>query len=252
LEKTIKSRVNADPVTMAKIDIIVPFHGQYQKLYDLCKSIWYNTKGNQYHLYLVDDCSLNKTYLPAFQKAPNTTVIQNDQQLGFGASLHKGFEVGRNEWVVFLHSDCRIETSDWLSGMLLTYFKNPHTAMVSPRTNNPGTDDLRLKSEKGIHQSDCVMEKGYLPLYCALCSRQLFSEIGGFVKPYPFRYYEDEELAHRIRACGLRQTISGNSWVFHHGAATVSSLLKQGNKYKGVIEENRERCIADINAFKKR
>ena len=253
MEKTIKSRISADPVALAEIDLIVPFHGQYQKTYDLCKSIWHNTKSNRYHLYLVDDHSPNKTYIPAFQKAPHTTVIQNKTQLGFGASLYEGFEKGKSPWVLFMHSDCLVETADWLTALLITYFKNPKTAMVSPRTNNPGVEDERLKADKGTRQPDCVLEKGYLPLYCALCPRQLFGQIGGFIKPYPFRYYEDEELGHRIRAYGLKQVVSGTGWIFHHGAATVSTFLKQqetrrgtGPNYKIMIEENRARCIADL------
>lgn len=250
----LKCRVSQTPITEAAVDIIVPFVGCYQKLYDLCKSIWRNTRSNRYRLYLVDDCSPNKTYVPAFKEAPYTTIVQNDKQLGFGASLKVGFDMGKNPWIVIMHSDCLVETSHWLTGLFRSFFRNPQTGMVSPLTNNPGVDNINFKGNKADPpRQDYVLEKGYLPLYCALCQRDLFSQIGGFIKAYPFRYYEDEELAHRMRRYGLQQVISGSSWVRHYGAATVSSFLKlqeekryNGPDYRKIIAENRDRCIVDL------
>ena len=238
-------------MTQARVDIIVPFHGQYQRLHTLCQGIWRHTKSHNYRLYIVDDNSPNRTYAPAYREAPRTTVIQNDKQLGFGGALQKGFEAGKNEWVVFVQSDCAIEYANWLQELLISHLKNPKAGMVSPRTNNPGVNDPRLKANKTDPPTqDVVLDKGYLPLYCALCRRDLFSKIGGFVKPYPLRYYEDEELAHRLRMHGLEEIVSGASWIYHYGAATIGPLLKMKREYQTIIEENRNRCISDLQSLK--
>lgn len=247
----------SNPATEAKVDIICPFYGQYQKLMDLCKSIWYHTRSNRYRLYLVDDCSPNKTYIPAFKDAPYTTIIQNAQQRGFGGSLLEGFNAGQNDWVVFIHSDCVIHSAHWLEELLHSHLRNPKAGIVAPRTNNPVVEDRRLQAERqDPPRNDVVLEKGYLPLYCALCRRDVFHRINGFVKQYPFRYYEDEELAHRMRAYGFDQVVSGKSWVYHHGGATVGALLKlqegetyHGPDYRKIIEENRLRCIQDLKGL---
>jgi GT2 family glycosyltransferase len=240
----------SNELTQAKVDIVLPFHGQYQRVHTLCQSIWRHTKSHNYHLYLVDDNSPNKTYALAYKKAPRTTVIQNEKQLGFGGALQHGFESGKNEWVVFIHSDCNIESGNWLQDLLISHLKNPKAGMVSPRTNNPGIDDSRLQASKTDPPSeDIVLDKGYLPLYCALCRRDLFPQIGGFIKAYPYRYYEDEELSYRIKAHGLVEIVSGRSWVYHYGAATVGPLLKTNKISQQMIEENRMKCVADLKSY---
>jgi GT2 family glycosyltransferase len=254
MNKNFKARpIERNELTNAKVDIIIPFHGQYKLLHELCQSIWYNTRGIKYNLYLVDDCSPNKGYLNSYKKAPNVTLIQNTEQLGFGASLQKGFEAGKNEWVVFLHSDCKIESGNWLKELLKSYLNNPKAGIVSPKTNNPGIDSKYMQESKFKQTSDYILEEGYLPLYCALCKRDLFNNINGFIKNYPFRYYEDEELYYRLTSYGLQEIVSGSSWIHHQGSATVSSLLKlqetflyNGPDYKSIIESNRVKCINDI------
>jgi len=246
----------SNAVTRAEVDILVPFFGCYQRLYDLCKSVWYHTKSNRYHLYLIDDCSPNKTYIPAYKNAPHTVIVQNEQQLGFGAALKRGFDAGKSEWVVFMHSDCKIETPHWLSELLTIFFKIPNVAMVSPLTDNPGVDNPHLIGKKQEIRGNYILEKGYLPLYCGLSRRDIYEQIGGFIKPYPFRYYEDEELAYRMRAYGIKQVVSGTSWIHHVGAGTTGPLLRaqenrlyDGPDYRKIIESNREKCIADLRAL---
>jgi len=258
MKTTHKARpLGRNPISNFAVDIILPFHGCYDKLYQACKSIWHNT-AHPYRLFLVDDASPNKTYLGAFEKAPNTVVIQNEEQLGFGASLWEGFKEGNNSWVVFMHSDCEVNNLNWLSEMYKTYLNYPKAGIVAPRTDNPvGSDKLKAeKTDKAV--PDFVLGKEYLPLYCALCPRDIFLKINGFVKSYPFRYYEDEELAYRMRHYGYQQVVSGATWVKHSGSSTVSSLCRlqddpiyNGPDYKQIIEENRIRCIRDMQSLKK-
>jgi GT2 family glycosyltransferase len=122
--------------------------------------------------------------------------------------------------------------------------------MVSARTNNPGIKgDKRLKGTKSNPIKDIVLEDTYLPLYCSLCHRELFDRIGGFVKPYPYGWHEDEELAFRMRHHGFRQAICGKSWVHHEGAATVNELLRNNPELIDVMESNKEKCLSDISSL---
>lgn len=76
-----------------------------------------------------------------------------------------------------------------------------------------------------------------------MCHRQLFDNIKGFVKSYPYGSYEDEELYYRMKKFGYKQAVSGNSWVFHHGGSTFNDLKNEQLK---VVEQNRQKCIEDI------
>lgn len=250
-----------------KVDIIIPFYGQYQKVYSLLKSIWNGTKSNPYHIYLIDDCSPNEGFVTGFDEAPRTTVIRNESQLGFGGALEVGFQRSLEKqakaekierfftptnFVLFMHSDCLIENANWLSELITTYMrlKDHDVGLVSARTNNPGAaTDPRLKGEQKESVPDVILEEGCVPLYCALCNRSLFKQIGGFIKPYPYGWYEDEELALRMKRYGLKQAISGGSWVKHKGGATFRTMK---NKIQDVMEQNRNQCIADLRALQQK
>jgi GT2 family glycosyltransferase len=97
-----------------------------------------------------------------------------------------------------------------------------------------------------------IIATEFLPLYCAICPRNLFQKIGGFIKPYPYAMYEDEELAYRMKHYGFKQAISGKSWVHHDWGATISAIIKKRPDAKKVMEANYEKCLADIKKLSRK
>ena len=79
-----------------------------------------------------------------------------------------------------------------------------------------------------------------------MCPRELFDHIGGFIKEYPLAWYEDEELAFRMKHFGYKQGICGRSWVQHDGGATINALWKEDPSTKEIMEKNRSRCLEDM------
>lgn len=233
----------------SKVDIVIPFHGQYDKVTRLLESILYVTKSNPYKICLVDDASPNNKFIEALKRHPSILATRNETHLGFGASLKKGFELSDSPWVCFLHSDCVIQDKNWLveMGKSLLRLKDKKVRLISARSNNPGEHvDQRLLASKDEREGhDYILEEGFVPLYCALCHRDLFKHIGGFIKPYPYGSYEDEELAYRMRHFGYKQGICVKSWVYHEGSATINTICKS-EKVMGILDENREKCIQDM------
>jgi GT2 family glycosyltransferase len=126
--------------------------------------------------------------------------------------------------------------------------------MVAAKTDNPGSGmDPRLISEPHVETPQVVLgQDGFLPLYCVMCHRELFSHIGGFIKNYFPAAYEDEELAHRMRAYGYKQAICGKSWVHHEGGTTLETICRTIPGARSEMEKNRDRCIADISRLPKK
>lgn len=242
------SKISASPFSRynpngSKIDIIIPFHGQYDKVWDLVKSILHATK-TPYKIYLVDDASPNKSFINKMKDVPNTSIIRSETHLGFGGALQLGFKASGSPWVCFLNSDCLIKQSNWLAemGKSLLDLKDKKVRMVSARTNNPGFDaDPRLKLEffqDETTENDIILDgDNYLPLYCVMCHRDLFQHIGGFVKNYPVGWYEDQELAKRMRHYGYKQAICTKSWVYHEGEATLKEMWRN-QRYREMSQNN--------------
>jgi hypothetical protein len=236
-----------------QVDIIVPFHGQYAKVSRLIESVCFFTQSNRYDLCLVDDGSPNADYAASLLKA-KFHIVRREDQGGFGAALMSGFQDTKSPWVCFMHSDCKIMEVNWLKAMgtTLQQLKGHGVKMISARSNNPGPDaDPRMQVGQGVIAEDFVLGSDFfLPLYCVLMSRQLFENINGFVRPYPFVGYEDQEIAHRMQKFGFKQAVCGKSWVWHEGGGTINALMQDNPRIKKVVEEsNREACISHIRGL---
>jgi GT2 family glycosyltransferase len=262
MKKSYESHVQVPSKFISSVDIIVPFHGQYDKVTNLIESIFKFTRSNYYMLYAVDDCSPNDGMLEKMSENARKRNVQNfkamrcSSQKGFAGACQAAYERSKNPYVCFINSDCVIEDIGWLRtmGETLLDLKTQGVRMVSARTNNPVNGDPAQKGEKGTAVPDTILKPGeFLSMYCFLCHRELFPRCGGFLKNYPYGYYEDEEFAYRMNRHGYKQAVAGSSWVYHEGECTVKSLWAKSVKIKKIMtEENMTRCQDDIKALKKR
>ena len=241
------------PFSRSAVDIIVPFHAQYEKVSELVRSIVVAVKSNPYQITLVDDCSENRNFGEEVNKefakiapsgtSPQVRCVRSETQMGFGGALKLGFDSTTSPWVMFMHSDTLVEDPNFMINMgrsLLNWKKEGvPVKMVSAMSENP--NDKIPPCDK-----DTVLKEGSLPMFCCMCHRDLFSYIGGFVKPYPFAWYEDEELAFRMKKSGLFQGICFKSKVRHHGSATIKYLWDAKPDTRKTMESNRALCVEDM------
>ena len=260
-----------DPFSRSAVSIIIPYHGHFQNVATLVESILRITQSNPYQICLVDDASPNEHESRLFgeeftklipdvrESIPQIIWTRNKEQLGFAASLKQGYDLTAQQkviapWVVFLHSDCKVIDPAWMieMGRSLLSGKSSGVKMVSARSNNPGEGlhpALRGERDDEIRKgSDVILEDGFIPLYCAMCHRDLFNHIGGFIKSYPYAMYEDEELAFRMKKHRYKQAISVKSWISHEGGVTINPLCTN-SKVRKAMEENRNRCISDMRSL---
>lgn len=262
MKHTMQGSLKMSPFEISKVDIIVPFHGQYQKVTRLIESIYRATRP-PFLLTLVDDGSKNSAYLDEIKENTNINCIRNEEQLGFAGALMKGYNQTKFPWIVFMNSDCYVDNINWLNklGESMLIHKNKGVKMISARYPNSGSDIKKLSSpERPIIpiDEDCeeakiddiILKKGeHLPLTCVMCHRELFQKIGE-IKPYPFGWYEDQELAHRMNHHNFKQAICANSWVHHDGMSTIKELWNKNPEIRDIMIKNEELCLKDINLLK--
>ena len=240
------------PFSRSAVDIIVPFHGQYEKVSELVRSIVVAVKSNPYQITLVDDFSENKNFGEEINREfmkttpdgtrPQVKCVRSESHLGFGGALRFGFESTNLPWVMFMHSDTVVEDPNFMLNMgrsLLNWKREGKPVkMVSALSSNPNDGIPNV-------EKDTVID-GALPMFCCMCNRDLFSYVGGFIKSYPFAWYEDEEFSHRMKEMGLQQGICAKARVKHQGAATVKYIWRAKPESRAIMENNRELCIDDI------
>lgn len=254
--------INNISIFESSVDIIIPFHGQYESVSLLLDSIFRFTRSNHYKVYLVDDHSPNSNFIrnieqnaikhaERLRRERVVFTFRNEEQKGFGGACKVGFSAGESPYVCFINSDCLIRDVGWLRAMgeTLLNLKSQGVRMVSAMTNNPVNGDMSQKGEiSGREGEDVILtDDRFLSLYCFLCHRQLFENAGGFLKEYPYGGFEDQEFATRLRKHSYKQAVCRTSWVQHEGGATFRALLKNNPNLVGLIESgNRELCIEDM------
>lgn len=237
----------------SNVDIIVPFHGHYDGVAKLVESIFRCTHSNRYQITLVDDCSPNDGFIESLSKVDVLKCVRTPTHLGFGGAMKYGFTQTEQPYVVFVNSDCLVEDVGWLKTMgdSLMNLKAQGVRMVSPRTNNAGNGDPRQECEKAaMSVDDIVLDETHLSMYCFMCHRELFNRVGGFIKDYPYGWYEDEEFAHRMKKHGFKQAICGKGWIYHEGGCTTKDLWRKSHDIRRIMSvDNRLKCVDDIKAL---
>lgn len=258
-KETIHKKINDISDFHAQVDIIIPYHGLYDRVSALLSSIFSFTRSNYYEIYLVDDNSPNDKFIVQMRqnaeknaqrlKQPNIIhTKRNETQLGFAGSCRVGYEMGESPYVCFLHSDCLIKDTKWLLslGECLLSLKSQNVRVVSSKTNNAVNGDPAQFGHKS--EGFTILEDSFLSLYCWMCHRELFNRIGGFLKEYPYGGYEDEEFAYRLAHYGYKQAVCHSSYVEHTGGATLKACLRQNPNLD--FEQNRSLAIQDMRSIK--
>lgn len=234
----------------SEVDIIIPFHGQYNSVRRLVENLLLYTKSNPYLITLVDDASPNTVFAETIKNMAPIRIVRLNEQKGFAGALRAGYEATVKPWCVFMHSDCLVADHFWLQklGESAMNLKANNVRLVHSRTDNPQCDHSILKPTKhdSIQADKIVTKDDPLPLICAMTHRQLFNHIGGFLKEYPYGGYEDTELFFRMKKHGLKQAVSGGSWVHHDGGLTMNEVMAKNKKAKQIIEANYDLCMADL------
>jgi GT2 family glycosyltransferase len=257
MNKTENYTIKVPSIFNAAVDIVLPFHGQYDKVTALIEGIFTFTRSNYYSLYLVDDCSPNTAFLQKISHNARKRNIETvkamrcSTQRGFAGACQAAFERSENPYVCFINSDCEIDNIGWLRAMgeCLLSMKSQGVRMVSARTNNAVHGDPAQQGGKDdVVENVILPAKSHLSLFCFLCHRELFRRCGGFLRNYPFGYYEDEEFAWRMNKHGFKQAVAAKSWVYHEGEATIKTLWSKDAKIRKImLEENRDRCLQDMH-----
>lgn len=239
------------------VDILIPFYGKYEYVTRCVEQLLRCTPNQDFQITLIDDCSPNPSYLSTMLSgSPRIKGIRLTQQVGFAGALTYGFARTNNPFIVFMHSDVTVKSIYWLINLQIAMdkLKGKGIKLISAKTNSPGTAasyDERLICPEPKDNENIVVESP-LPLFCSICHRELFKRIGGFLKPYQFAWFEDEELFWRMKYYGFKQAICGNSWVHHEGGATITDIWKTRPKVKEIMEANQQECLRDIAPYVKK
>lgn len=171
---------------------------------------------------------------------PSVRLLALDHNLGFGGGSNAGFRAAKNDIVVLLNSDMRVEP-DFLSPLHET-FSDENVFAVSCQIFF--SDPNKVREETGLtqgwwengglrvrHREDAAIQVPFPCFYggggsCAF-DRQKFLELGGFdelLRPF---YLEDTDLGYQAWKRGWKVFYQPRSVVYHEHRGTIGKHFSQ-------------------------
>lgn len=203
---------------------------------------------------VVDDESTDDTRAVLAEVA-GLRSFRNESNRGFIDSCNRGAGEARGEYLVFLNNDTTV-TPGWLESLLDTFRAFDDAGLVGAKLVYP---DGRLQEAGGIIFNDAsgwnygrgddpdrpeynfVREADYCSGACIAVRRRVFDELGRFDERYRPAYYEDTDLAFKVREAGLRVYYQPACTIVHHEGATSGTDTATGTKRYQLVNQKKFR-----------
>lgn len=195
--------------------------------------------GRPARVVVIDNASADDTVAQVTRCAPDASIFVNPCNRGYGAALNQGLAATGEELVVLANPDLTFAPGalDTLARWLESA---PEHALAGPRGAARGFPSVGLEAcelflghrlwpanplhagffrpdldRAGARPADC----DWLVGACVVARRRALEEIGGFDPGYPL-YFEETDLAWRLRARGWRAACVPEAVVHHAGGGS--------------------------------
>lgn len=226
-----------------RASIVIPVFNQLAHTLCCLRALAEHPPAAACEVIVVDDGSSDETA----QRLPSIAGLhyhRREANGGFIAACNDGARMARGEYVVFLNNDT-VPQPGWLDALLGTFEAHPDAGLVGAQLRYP---DGRLQEAGGVVFSDgngwnygrhgapqdpryaYLRDADYVSGAAIALPRALFAQLGGFDARYAPAYYEDTDLAFRVRAAGHRVLYQPAAVVAHEEGATAGTDENTGVK----------------------
>ena len=236
------------------VSIIVPVFNEYAATVSCLQALLAHTPGVNYEVIVADDASEDLTRSIG-ARIHNIRVVRAERNQGFIRNCNAAAASARGRYLLLLNNDTNVQP-DWLPPLLALLENEPQVAVAGPKLLFP---DGRLQEAGGIVWQDgsawnfgfgqnpdraeynYVHDTDYVSGACLLIRRAVWEQLSGFDEDYCPAYYEDTDLAFRVRAAGWRVVYQPASEVVHFLGVTNGTDARTGIKQYQVVNQSRFR-----------
>lgn len=233
-----------------EVSIVVPAYNKFELTYHCIASIALAFNKTTYEVILADDCSTDGT-AEAETIIENLVVSRNPENLRFLKSCNRASKIAKGAYTIFLNNDTEV-SSFWLDELINKMKSDPSIGMTGSKLLNL---DGTLQEAGGVvwgngqpwnvgrnvnpltPEYNYTREVDYLT-GAAMCIRSdVWKEVGEFSEELAPCYYEDTDLAFKVRAAGYKTVYVPHSVVVHFEGQSHGTDVTKGLKRYQVINE---------------
>lgn len=234
------------------VSVVIPVYNKWHYTAACLRSLL-DVKGRYtFEVIVVDDQSSDET-AEQLANIDGLTHLRNEKNLGFVGSCNRGARHARGEYLVLLNNDTQV-LDGWLDELIDTFTREPQAGLVGARLVYP---DGSLQESGGIIFNDgsgwnygrekqaenpeylYLREADYCSGACIALKTKYFLDLGAFDERYAPAYYEDTDLAFRVRESGMKVFIQPLSAVIHHEGITSGTDTSSGAKKYQIINQKK-------------
>jgi FkbM family methyltransferase len=233
------------PAQSPSIDIVVPVYGQARETMNCLFHVLNAQQKTAYELVVIDDCGPDPDLsrdLERLAALKLITLLTNERNLGFVATVNRGMELHNNRDVLLLNSDTAVH-NDWLDRIVAFAGSNPNVGTITPLSNNATIcsypnfvsdndneleiDDASLDRIAARVNAGKSVEIPTAVGFCMYISRACIDNVGLFdVETFGRGYGEENDFCRRAVKKGWSNVLIGNVFVRHYGGASFGETKK--------------------------
>jgi GT2 family glycosyltransferase len=241
--KNLLARCTAVNPLEPRVSIIIPVYNQLTYTINAIESILLSDTRTPFEILVIDDLSTDETAQFFADLAPIRIHTQATNQ-GFIAACNQGASLAQGEYILFLNNDVYV-LPQWLDAMIDTFGRMADVGLVGSQFLYP---DGFLQEAGGIvwqNGQGWNYGRGEYPMlpeytyarsvdYCSgasiMIKKTLFAQVGMFPEAFKPAYYEDVDLAMKVRAAGFDVIYQPGSKVVHFEGVSSGRDVGSGVK----------------------
>mgnify|MGYP001556813085 CR=1 FL=1 len=208
--------------------IVIPVFNQTDLTLRCLDAIARTAGGTALETIVVDDAS-TESGIAQLQRVRNLRLLRHETNCGFVRSCNNGAQLARGRYLVLLNNDTIVQPG-WLEALIETFTLRPAAGLVGAKLLYP---DHTLQEAGGICWRDgsawnygrnqdprlpafnFLRETDYCSAACIAVPTDLWRELHGLDEAFTPAYYEDTDLAFRVRAAGRKVYYQPQAVVIH-------------------------------------